>query len=53
MVCVGGCSFVRCMVYALGYKVLFLIFGLDAGSNAPLRKLSGLGLSWRAWVNGK
>ncbi len=27
MVCVGGCSFVRCMVYALGYKVLF-IFGL-------------------------
>jgi hypothetical protein len=27
MVCVGVCSFVRCMVYALGYKVLF-IFGL-------------------------
>ncbi len=37
MVCVGGCSFVRCMVYALGYKVLF-IFGLGAGSNAPLRQ---------------
>ena len=27
MMCVGGCSFVRCMVHALGYKVLF-IFGV-------------------------
>ena len=36
MVCVGGCNFVRCMVYALGYKVLFS-FGLGAGSNVPLR----------------